>query len=339
MKKKNAPRKKILLSHGSGGTAMSSLINELMREKFDNPILRGLTDSALLQPSGEKKICFTTDSYVVNPLFFPGGDIATLAINGTVNDLSVMGAKPLYISCSFILEEGLDWDLLDKITSSMAKAAEKAGVQIVTGDTKVVEKGSADKIFINTSGIGLIQKDLDLSKNKIKAGDKIIINGEIGAHGLAVMSIREKFKTDIKSDCAPLWELIERMLTIGGVKFMRDPTRGGAATVLCDIADKGDFGIRIKEESLPVHENVSSFSEILGLDPLYIANEGKVIAVVASGKASSVLAKMKKLPSGKESAVIGEITKANKGKVVLETIIGGTRIIDRLVGDQLPRIC
>jgi hydrogenase expression/formation protein HypE len=339
MKKENTPRKKILLSHGSGGSAMSALINELFKEKFDNPILKDLNDSAVLKPSGEKKLCFTTDSYVVNPLFFPGGDIATLAINGTVNDLAVMGAKPLYISCSFILEEGLDWDLLDKITTSMATAAGKAGVLIVTGDTKVVEKGSADQIFINTSGVGILQKDFILSKNKIKAGDKIIINGEIGSHGLAVMSLRENFKTDIKSDCAPLWELIESMLTVGGVKFMRDPTRGGVAGVLCEIAASGNFGIQLKEESLPIHENVSSFSEILGLDPLYIANEGKVIAVVASGKASSILSKMKKHPLGKEASIIGETTKENRGKVVLETVIGGTRIIDRLVGDQLPRIC
>ncbi len=339
MKNKNAQDKKILLSHGSGGTAMSSLINELMLKKFDNPILRQLTDSAILKPSGDKKLCFTTDSYVVNPLFFPGGDIATLAVNGTVNDLSVMGAKPLYISCSFILEEGLDWVILDKITASMAKAAGKAGVQIVTGDTKVVEKGSADKIFINTSGVGILQKGLILSKNKIKTGDKIIINGEIGAHGLAVMSMRENFKTDIKSDCAPLWELIESMLIVGGVKFMRDPTRGGVASVLCEIAENSAFGIQIKEEFLPIHENVSSFSEILGLDPLYIANEGKVVAVVSRGKASSILSKMKKHPLGKESAIIGEITKENKGKVLLETVIGGKRIIDRLVGDQLPRIC
>jgi hydrogenase expression/formation protein HypE len=339
MKKEKVEGKKILLSHGSGGTAMSSLIKELMQKKFDNPILNELNDSAILKLSGEKKLCFTTDSYVVNPLFFPGGDIATLAINGTVNDLSVMGANPLYISCSFILEEGLDWDLLDKITTSMAKAARKADVQIVTGDTKVVEKGSADKIFINTSGIGILKKDLILSKNKIKAGDKIIINGEIGSHGLAVMSIRKNFKTDIKSDCAPLWQLIDSALSVGGVNFMRDPTRGGVAAVLCEIANMSNFGIQIKEESLPINENVSSFSEILGLDPLYIANEGKIIAVVAREKASSILSKMKKHPLGKESAIIGEITKENKRRVVLETIIGGTRIIDRLVGDQLPRIC
>ncbi len=339
MKKKNMKDSKILLSHGSGGKAMISLIKKLMLDKFDNPTLNELTDSAVLKSTGEKNLCFTTDSYVVNPLFFPGGDIGTLAINGTVNDLSVMGAKPLYISCSFIIEEGLDLDILDRITTSMAKSARRTEVEIVTGDTKVVEKGSADKVFINTSGIGILQKELFLSKNKIKAGDKIIINGEIGAHGLAVMSNRENFKTDIKSDCAPLWGLIESMLSVGGVKFMRDPTRGGVAAVLCEIADIANFGIKIKEESLPIHENVSSFSEILGLDPFYIANEGKVIAVVTEEKTSSILTKMKKHPLGKEASIIGEITEKNKGKVVLETAIGGKRIIDRLVGDQLPRIC
>jgi hydrogenase expression/formation protein HypE len=331
--------KKILLAHGSGGKATNSLIKELMLGKFGNPILNELTDSAILDHSGEKKLCFTTDSYVVNPLFFSGGDIATLAVNGTINDLSVMGAKPLYLSCSFIIEEGLDWEILDRITTSMTEATQKAKVKIVTGDTKVVEKGSVDKIYINTSGVGLLQKDLVLSKKNIKAGDKIIINGEIGAHGLAVMSEREKFKTDIKSDCAPLWELINNMLSVGGIKFMRDPTRGGVATVLCEIVENSNVGIKIEEESLPIHKNVLSFSEILGLDPLYIANEGKVIAVVAEDKVQHVLSKMKNNALGKESAIIGEITRQNKGMVVLETIIGGGRIIDRLVGDQLPRIC
>jgi len=339
MKKKNIKNKKILLSHGSGGKAMSSLIKELMLDKFDNPTLNELTDSAVLKPSGEKKICFTTDSYVINPLFFPGGDIGNLAINGTVNDLAVMGAKPLYISCSFIIEEGLEINILDKITTSMEKASKKANVQIVTGDTKVVERGNADQIFINTSGVGILQKNIVLSKKNIQIGDKILINGEIGAHGLAVMSKRENFKTNIKSDCAPLWDLIDGMLSAGGIKFMRDPTRGGVATVLCEIAENSDFGIKINEKKLPIHDNVSSFSEILGLDPLYIANEGKVIAVVAKDKAPSILANMQKHPLGKESSIIGEIVGENKGKVVLETIIGGKRIIDRLVGDQLPRIC
>jgi hydrogenase expression/formation protein HypE len=331
--------KKVLLSHGSGGKATASLIKELMLDKFGNPILNELTDSAILDSTGKKNLCFTTDSYVVNPLFFPGGNIATLAVNGTINDLSVMGARPLYLSCSFIIEEGLNWEILDRITTSMAKATQKAKVKIVAGDTKVVEKGSADKIYINTSGVGLLQEDLVLSKKNVKEGDKIIINGEIGAHGLAVMSERENFKTDIKSDCTPLWDIINNMLSVGGIKFMRDPTRGGLATVLCEIVENSNVGIKIKEASLPIHENVLSFSEILGLDPLYIANEGKVVAVVAEDKAATILSSMKKNVLGKEAVVIGEITKENKGKVVLETVIGGERIIDRLVGDQLPRIC
>ncbi|MEJ2307293.1 MAG: hydrogenase expression/formation protein HypE, partial [candidate division WOR-3 bacterium] len=276
--------KRILLSHGSGGKATASLIRDLMLKKFGNSILNELNDSAILNSTGEQKLCFTTDSFVVNPLFFTGGDIATLAVNGTVNDLAVMGARPLYLSCSFILEEGVEWNMLDRITTSMANAARKAKIQIVTGDTKVVEKGNTDKMYINTSGIGLLQKGLIISKELITAGDKIIINGEIGAHGLAVMSKRENFKTNIKSDCAPLWDIINNMLSVGGIKFMRDPTRGGVATVLCEIAENSNIGIKIKEESLPIHENVLSFSEILGLDPLYIANEGKVIAVVDKDK-------------------------------------------------------
>ena len=339
MKKKQRKENKILLSHGSGGKAMSSLIKEMMVDKFDNPALKELTDSAVLPVSTDIKICFTTDSYVVNPIFFPGGDIGSLAVNGTINDLAVMGAKPLYLSCSLIIEEGLEMDTLDRITTSIYKAGKKAKVQIVTGDTKVVERGNADKIFINTAGIGILQGKSTLSKKNIHPGDKVIINGEIGAHGLAIMSKRENFKTNIKSDCAPLWNLTESMLSVGGVKFMRDPTRGGVAAVLCEIAENSDFGIQLYETALPINDNVSSFSEILGLDPLYIANEGKVIAIVEKNKASSVLTKMKKTALGKKASIIGEITNKNKGRVVLETIIGGTRIVDRLTGDQLPRIC
>jgi hydrogenase expression/formation protein HypE len=311
----------------------------MLVDKFDNPALKELNDSAILKLPREEKLCFTTDSYVVQPLFFPGGDIGSLAVNGTINDLAVMGAEPLYLSCSLIIEEGLDMDILDKITTSMKKASKKAKVQIVTGDTKVVERGGADKIFVNTAGIGVLQGKNILSRKNIQIGDKVIINGEIGAHGLAIMSKRENFKTNIKSDCAPLWSLIESILSVGGVKFMRDPTRGGVAAVLCEITEKSNFGIQLYETDLPINDNVSSFSEILGLDPLYIANEGKVIAIVAKNKASSVLTKMKKHALGRKSSVIGEITNKNKGRVVLETLIGGKRIVDRLTGDQLPRIC
>jgi len=331
--------KKILLSHGSGGKAMHSLIRNLMREKFNNEILNELEDSAVLSPTGDKKLCFTTDSYVVNPIFFPGGDIGELSVYGTVNDLSVMGAKPLYISCSFIIEEGLDYDILDRITTSMAEASKKANVIIVTGDTKVVEKGSADKLFINTSGIGIIAKGMEISQSKIEIGDKILINGTIGEHALSVMSIREKFETNIKSDCAPLWDLISNILPIGGIKFMRDPTRGGLSTVLNEISEDKNFGIKISEKDIPINEEVSAFCEILGFDPLFLANEGKAVVVSSSETAYAILNKMKKNPLGKKASIIGEITKEHKGKVVLETIVGGMRIIDMIIGDQLPRIC
>jgi hydrogenase expression/formation protein HypE len=332
-------KKKILLSHGSGGKAMHSLIKNLMREKFNNEILDELEDSAVLSPTGENKLCFTTDSYVVNPLFFPGGDIGKLSVYGTVNDLSVMGAKPLYISCSFIIEEGLDYEVLDKITSQMAKAGEKANVKIVTGDTKVVGKGMADKLFVNTSGIGIIAKGVELSTSKIEVGDKIIINGTIGEHALSVMSIRENFQTNIKSDCAPLWNLIESIIPIGGIKFMRDPTRGGLSSLFNEIVESQNFGIKLRERDIPIKEEVNAFCEILGFDSLYLANEGKVVVIVSNNKASQVLNEMKKNVLGINASIIGEITKENKGKVVLETVVGGTRIIDMIVGEQLPRIC
>ncbi|MEA1913616.1 MAG: hydrogenase expression/formation protein HypE [candidate division WOR-3 bacterium] len=331
--------KKILLSHGGGGKAMASLIKELIAKKFSNKILNELTDSAILSSTGDNRLCFTTDSYVVNPLFFPGGDIGKLAVNGTVNDLSVMGAKPLYLSCSFIIEEGFDWETLDKVTASMAEAARKAGIKIVTGDTKVVGRGSADQLFINTAGIGILNEGINISTSNIQIGDKIIINGPIGEHGLAVMSEREGFETDIRSDCAPLWDLVSEVLPEGGIKFMRDPTRGGLSSVLCEITERRDYGIKILEEDIPIHDNVSGFCEILGFDPLVVANEGKVLVVVSPETASSVLKRMKKHPLGREASIIGEITKENEGLVVLETVIGGLRILDRLVGDQLPRIC
>ncbi len=331
--------KKILLSHGGGGKAMASLIKELIAKKFSNKILNELTDSAILSSTGDNRLCFTTDSYVVNPLFFPGGDIGKLAVNGTVNDLSVMGAKPLYLSCSFIIEEGFDWETLDKVTASMAEAARKAGIKIVTGDTKVVGRGSADQLFINTAGIGILNEGINISTSNIQIGDKIIINGPIGEHGLAVMSKREGFETDIRSDCAPLWDLVSEILPEGGIKFMRDPTRGGLSSVLCEITERRDYGIKILEEDIPIHDNVSGFCEILGFDPLVVANEGKVLLVVSPETASSVLKRMKKHPLGREASIIGEITKENEGLVVLETVIGGLRILDRLVGDQLPRIC
>jgi len=331
--------KRILLSHGSGGKAMHLLIKNLIVKKFNNKILDELDDSAVLSPTGDNRLCFTTDSYVVNPIFFPGGDIGELAIYGTVNDLSVMGAKPLYISCSFIIEEGLDYDILDRITTSMATAGEKTNVKIVTGDTKVVGRGMADKLFINTTGIGIIAEGVDISLSKIEIGDKILINGSVGEHALSVMSAREDFQTSIKSDCAPLWDLISNILPIGGIKFMRDPTRGGLATVLNEISENKNYGIGIHEGDIPITDEVSAFCEILGFDPLYLANEGKALIVVSTDTADSVLREMKKHPLGKKASIIGEITQENQGKVVFETIVGGMRIIDMLTGEQLPRIC
>lgn len=331
--------KEILLSHGGGGKAMSSLIKELIVKNFDNEILNKLDDSAVLSPSGDKEICFTTDSYVVNPLVFPGGDIGELSVYGTINDLSVMGARPLYISCSFIIEEGMDYETLKKITNSIAKAAKISAVRIVTGDTKVVERGGVDKLFINTAGIGIKETKKIISKNNIKIGDKIILNGPLGEHGLAVMSKREGFESNIESDCAPLWDLVKEVVQIKGLKFMRDPTRGGLASVLNEIVEGKDFGIRIYEDKIPKKDEVYALSEILGFDPIYIANEGKVVIVSSPQSAENILEELRKHPTGKNASLIGEVTSDIRGRVFLKTSIGGERIIDMLVGEQLPRIC
>ena len=332
---------KILLSHGSGGKLSHDLIKNLFLKEIGNPILKELADSALLDIN-KGRIAFTTDSYVVKPLFFAGGDIGKLAVCGTVNDLAVMGAEPLFISCGMIMEEGLDMDVLAGVVASIKKTAAKAGVKVVTGDTKVVEKGSCDKLFINTSGIGTVKKSIKLSKNIIRPGDVIIINGPIGDHGIAVLAEREhlNFKHDIKSDCAPLNGLIKGLLKDHvGIKFMRDPTRGGLATTLNEIANDSDFGIVIDESGVPVNDDTRAVCEILGFDPLYIGNEGKVIVVVSSKAAKKVLAAMKKHPLGKQAKIIGEVTSKHKGRVCCRTTVGGMRIADMLVGEQLPRIC
>jgi hydrogenase expression/formation protein HypE len=343
-KSKSGNIKKILLAHGDGGKLMRQLIDELFRKKFNNEILSELGDSAVIKsiPSKDSKLCFTTDSYVVNPLFFPGGDIGKLAICGTINDLAVTGAKPLYISCGAIVEEGLEYDILERITDSMAKIARKENVKIVTGDIKVVEKGNADKLFLNTSGIGVINKSLALSKNKIIPGDRVIVNGSIGEHGLAILSAREdfNFQSKIKSDCASLYSLIKNMLSASqNIKFMRDPTRGGLATTLNEIVEGIDFGISIDEESIPIKKEVKALCEILGFDPLYMANEGKVVVVVANKDADTLLKAMRRHKLGKDSQIIGEVIKSPKQKVIAKTKIGGTRIIEMLTGNQLPRIC
>ncbi|MEI6577140.1 MAG: hydrogenase expression/formation protein HypE [Bacteroidota bacterium] len=333
---------KIMLSHGSGGKMMHSLIEDVFVKHFGNEILNQQTDAAILTIDSAE-IAFTTDSFVIDPIFFPGGDIGKLAVCGTVNDLAVSGAEPLYISVSFIIEEGLLQSDLEIIVASLAEEARKAGVLIVTGDTKVVNKGKCDKVFINTAGIGRIKKEnRDLGKAlNIKEGDIILINGNIGDHGMAVMNAREafKFKTSLVSDCASMNHLIHEILNVAPVKFMRDPTRGGVATVLNELASKTKLGIEIEEVSLPLDKGVQAMSEILGFDPLHIANEGKVLIIAAAEDVPAILNVMKKNELGLNSAVIGHIVSEHPGKVVLKNETGGRRIIDSLSGDQLPRIC
>ncbi len=331
----------ILLAHGSGGKLTNELINDLFIKYFNNPILNTRTDSAILKLH-ENKVAFTTDSYVINPIFFPGGDIGKLAICGTVNDISVSGAIPLYISASFIIEEGLKYSILEKIVRSMADEAKKADVLIVTGDTKVVNKGECDKIFINTSGIGIFVNETNLIKN-IEINDKIIINGFIGDHEIALLSQRNsiELKDKIVSDCASLNNLIKKAMKVSSkIKYMQDITRGGLGTILAEIASKNNyFGFEINEKDIPIRENVKGLCEIFGFDPLYLANEGKVLMIVDKNDADKILNVCKNDSLGVNAAVIGEVVNEHKGKVILKTIIGGNRIIDMLSGMQLPRIC
>jgi hydrogenase expression/formation protein HypE len=331
----------ILLSHGAGGKHTRDLVRDLFLHEFDNPILASLQDSAVLDIEPHK-IAFTTDTYVVKPLFFPGGDIGQLAVCGTINDISVMGAKVTGISAGFVIEEGFKISQLRQIAASMKQAADSAGVSIVTGDTKVVERGSADGIFINTSGFGIVIPE-GLSQTPIVPGDRIIINGSLGDHAMAILTAREDlpFKADIKSDTAPLSLLILPVLEKfpGKVRFMRDATRGGFATVLNEMPEKTDSGIIVHESCIPVKEPVRAICDLLGFDPLYLANEGKVVMVVKAESADEIVEYMKSLPYGSDAAVVGEITDAHPGRVVLKTGIGGSRILDMPVGDQLPRIC
>jgi len=332
---------KILLAHGGGGSLSHQLISKMFLPQFDNELLNAQHDSAIFTV-GKNKFAFTTDSYVIQPIFFPGGDIGELAVNGTVNDLSVAGAKPLYITAAFIIEEGLPIDDLWKIVLSMKEAAKKAGVLIVTGDTKVVERGKGDKIFINTSGIGIVEDGIEISPKNCKDGDVIIINGSIADHGVAIMSAREglSFETEITSDTAPLNELIQSVLVVSkNIHVMRDPTRGGVASTLKEIAMTAQMGIEIDEAKIPIKEEVKGACEILGFDPLYIANEGKVILFVAKEDAEKVFLEMKKHLLGKESRIIGKVVKEHPGTVVMKTIIGSTRVVEMITGEQLPRIC
>jgi hydrogenase expression/formation protein HypE len=333
---------RILLGHGSGGKLMHELIENVFVRLFSNSILDAQTDSAILH-TGSSDIAFTTDSFVIDPLFFPGGNIGKLAVCGTVNDLAVSGAEPLFLSVSFIIEEGFPIDELEIIAESLAAEAKNAGVTIVTGDTKVVNKGKCDKLFINTSGIGRITSDkLKIgSADGIIPGDVIIINGTIGDHGMAVFNSRESFnfKIPVESDCASLNHLIREVTEKFPVKFMRDPTRGGVATVLNELAVKAGLGIAIEESSLPVRKGVKAMCEILGFDPLHVANEGKVIMVAAKENATAILEILRNNDKGSESSIIGYITSDHPRRVVLRNETGGSRIIDTLSGDQLPRIC
>lgn len=334
---------KVLLGHGSGGKLSHDLISSLFVKYFKNDYLDKQTDAAILEIS-ETQLSFTTDSFVVDPIFFPGGDIGKLAICGTVNDLAVSGATPLFLSAGFIIEEGFPFQDLEAIVRSMAAEAKKAGIVIVTGDTKVVNRGKCDKIFINTAGIGKIGKQhLHIGEgSNIKPGDKIIINGSIGDHGMAVLTARKELniQSDIRSDCASLNGLIQNVLAVTeGIKFMRDATRGGLATVLAELAEKKDFGITIDESQIPVDRKVRAFCELLGFDPLYVANEGKVVIVVDAVSAEKVISVMTEHEFGRQARIIGEITASYPGKAFINTGIGGKRIIDMLAGEQLPRIC
>jgi hydrogenase expression/formation protein HypE len=332
--------KKILLAHGSGGRLSHELVEKRLAPRFSNEFLDKMDDSAVLRIKG--RLAFTTDSYVVSPIFFPGGDIGKLAVCGTINDLSTSGATPLYLSLSLIIEEGLLFEELEKVADSISKSAEEAGVEIVTGDTKVVNQGTADKLFINTSGIGAIAQGLDISAVNAVQGDKIILSGSIGDHGMAVMSQREglRFKTTIESDCAPLNSLVADILSVSkNIHTMRDPTRGGLATTLNEISSQSGTGIALEEDKIPVKEAVRGACEILGLDPLYAANEGKMIVIIPPEEANAVLKAMRNNKYGRESAIIGEVTGDKPGRVIMKTCLGTSRIVDMLSGELLPRIC
>ncbi|KAA3655842.1 MAG: hydrogenase expression/formation protein HypE [Calditrichaeota bacterium] len=332
----------VQLAHGSGGKMMNDLISNLFLWAFDNPHLNKLNDQAVLDINGTK-LAFSTDSFVVDPLFFPGGDIGDLAVNGTLNDIAMSGAKPLFLSAGFILEEGFSLNELKRIVESMQQAASEAGVAIVTGDTKVVDKGKGDKIFINTAGIGLIEHEYQICTSSIQPGDVVLLSGTLADHGITILSQREglAFETSVQSDTAALHSLVSKMLDAGGasVHALRDPTRGGLAATLNEFAQSSGYGIRIDEKRIPIKPAVAGACEMLGIDPLHVANEGKLVAVVARDKATAVLQAMHNHPFGKDSVMIGDVTKEAPDQVSMQTKLGSWRIVDMLVGEQLPRIC
>ncbi len=332
---------KVLLAHGGGGRLSHDLVEQLFLPAFRNPLLEPLHDGALLTVPGQH-LAFTTDSYVVHPLFFPGGSIGELAVYGTVNDLAMCGARPLYLSAAMILEEGLPMDDLLRIVTAMRTAADLAGVSLVTGDTKVVDRGKGDGVFITTSGIGVIPDGVNIRPTEVRPGDAILINGPIAQHGIAIMSVREglSFETTIVSDTAPLHALVESMLTASpDIHVLRDPTRGGVASTLNEIASQGHVGIELEEDSVPIDEDVRGACEILGFDPLYVANEGKVIVILPDSSAGRVLDAMHNHPLGRRAACIGRVVETHAGVVTLRSRIGSSRVVDMLSGEQLPRIC
>jgi hydrogenase expression/formation protein HypE len=332
---------KILLDHGSGGKISHLLTTEMLLPVFDNPILSQLNDGAILELEG-LRVAFSTDSYTVDPIFFPGGNIGDLAINGTVNDVAMCGGNPAYLSVGLIIEEGFPVKDLETIITEMGKAAEMAGVIVVTGDTKVVPKGAVDKIFINTSGLGLIPQDVNIASHNARPGDQIILSGTIADHGITILTQREglTFETSITSDTAALNHMVNQMFAVSKqIHVLRDPTRGGAGTALNEIAEKSKMGIRIFEEQIPLKNEVAATCELLGFDPLYLANEGKLLAFVSAPDADALLAAIRQNPFGKDATIIGQVVDDHQGQVIMETRIGGSRIVDMLAGEQLPRIC
>ncbi len=333
---------KILLGHGSGGRLSADLIRRVFLPAFQNPVLARLDDQAIVTVNGAR-LAFTTDSFVVSPLFFRGGDIGSLAVHGTINDLAMGGAQPLFLSAAFIIEEGLPMETLRRVVDSLEHSAQEAGVEVVTGDTKVVEKGSGDQLFINTSGIGVVPEGLNLSANQARPGDRVILSGSIGEHGIAILAEREglEFESAVASDSASLHTLVAVMLNAAGnsIRCLRDPTRGGVSSTLNEIAEQSRVGIEIDERSIRVREEVKGACELLGLDPLYVANEGKLIAIVAPDAADKIFDAMRAHPLGRDAKVIGTVCDSHAGIVAMRTLLGTMRIVDMLAGDQLPRIC
>ncbi len=333
---------RILLGHGSGGKLSADLIRQIFLPAFQNPVLARLDDQAIVTVNGTR-LAFTTDSFVVSPLFFRGGDIGSLAVHGTINDLAMGGARPLFLSAAFIIEEGLPVETLRRVVDSLHRAAKAAGVEVVTGDTKVVERGSGDELFINTSGIGLVPEGVTLSANQARPGDRVLLSGSIGEHGIAILAEREgiEFDSPVMSDSAPLHTLVDALLAAapGAIRCLRDPTRGGVSSTLNEIAGQSRVGIEIDERFVRVREEVKGACELLGLDPLYVANEGKLIAIVAPEAAEAALAALRAHSLGGGAEIIGAVTEAHPGMVTMRTLLGTMRIVDMLAGDQLPRIC